>query len=83
MLQPTKERIINELEKVLKEEATREEVVDWAMHFIECDDLEIVDFVAWDLLKVVGGLDMIVSPDVYLYSFEDIRKWVSDYQNRC
>jgi hypothetical protein len=53
------------------------------MHFIECDDLEIVDFVAWDLLKVVGGLDMIVSPDVYLYSFEDIRKWVSDYQNRC
>lgn len=83
MLQPTKERIINELEKVLKEEATREEVVDWAMHFIECDDLEIVDFVAWDLLKVVGGLDMIVSPDVYVYSFEDIRKWVSDYQNRC
>jgi hypothetical protein len=83
LLQPTKERIINELEKVLKEEATREEVVDWAMHFIECDDLEIVDFVAWDLLKVVGGLDMIVSPDVYLYSFEDIRKWVSDYQNRC
>jgi len=82
LLQPTKERIINELEKVLKEESTREEVVDWAMHFIECDDLEIVDFVAWDLLKVVGGLDMIESPDVYLYSFEDIRKWISDYQNR-
>lgn len=82
MIQPSKELINNELEKVLMEEATREEVSDWAMHFIESDELEIVDFVAWDLLKAVGGLDIIESPDVYLYSFEDIRKWILDNINK-
>ncbi len=30
------------------------------------------------ILKIVGGVDMIESPDVYLYTFDDIRKWISD-----
>lgn len=82
MLQPSKEEIINKLEKVLREESTREEVVDWAIHFIESDELEIVDSFAWEFLKIVGGLDMIEFPDVYLYSVDDIKKWISDYCNK-
>jgi len=82
LLQPTKEQIINELEKVMREESSREEVVDWAMNFIDCDEMEITDFVAWDFLKVVGGLDMIASPDEYLYSHDDIKKWISDYAEK-
>lgn len=79
LIQPTKEQIANKLEKVLREESTREEVVDWALHFITCDDLEIVDFAAWRFLKVVGGLDLLASPNDYLYSFEDIKSWILDY----
>lgn len=83
MLQQSNDQIINELEKVLREELTREEVVDWAIHYIEWDGLEIVDFEAWEFLKTVGGLDMIEFPDVYLYSFDDIKNWISDHCNKC
>lgn len=78
MLQPSKEQIINKLENILREELTREEVIDWALHFIENDELKIVDHIAWEYLKIVGGLDMIESPGVYLYSLDDIIEWISD-----
>lgn len=66
---------------VLEREATREQVVEWAMHFIKCDELEIVDIIARDLLRIDGGLDMLESPGVYLYSLDDIKKWIADHNN--
>lgn len=78
MKQPKKEEVIKELEKILLQESKREEIADWAMEFIEDDDLEITDFNAWELLKTAGGVDVIKSPEEYLYSHEDIRKWIED-----
>jgi len=48
LLQPSKEIIIDKLEKILTKELTREEVVDWAMPIIEYDEIEIKDLNAWE-----------------------------------
>jgi len=77
-MQPTKEIIIGKLERILTEELTREQVVDWAMPIIEYDEIEVKDLEAWEFLKIVGGVDMIEYPDVYLYTLDDIRKWILD-----
>ena len=82
MKQPTKEQIVKELEKILMQESTREEIADWAMGFIEDDGIEITDFSAWELLKTAGGIDVIKRPEEYLYSHEDIRKWIADALNQ-
>lgn len=78
MKQPKNEEIIKALEKILMQESTREEIADWAMGFIDDDDIEITDFSAWELLKTAGGVDLINCPEEYLYSHEDIRKWIAD-----
>lgn len=78
MKQPQNEQIIKELEKILIQVATREEIADWAIGLIDNDDIEIIDFSAWELLKTVGGVDMMKCPEEYLYSHEDIRKWIAD-----
>jgi len=78
MKQPTYKEIINKLEKILMQESTREEITDWAMRFINDDDIEITDFGAWELLKTAGGVDVIKHPEEYLYSYDDIRKWITD-----
>lgn len=76
MKQPTKQEIISKLQKVLSGELTREEVSNWAMQYIDNDELEIDDFTAWEFLKEIGGIDVIEAPDVYLYGDEDINKWI-------
>lgn len=82
MKQPSIEEIIRKLKKVLMGELTREQVTNWAMFFIDNDELEISDFSAWEFLKDVGGLDVIEAPDIYLYSFEDINKWILEHTSK-
>ena len=79
MTQPLLHVIIEKLREVLNNSLTREEVADWAMRFIEDDEADIKDFHAWELLKQVGAIDMIESPDNYLYSDDDIKKWITDF----
>lgn len=76
MKQPTKHDIITKLQNILTGELTREEVSNWAMTYIDNDELQIDDFSAWELLKEIGGIDVIEAPDVYLYGVEDINKWI-------
>lgn len=52
--------------EVLNNNLSREEVTDWAVRFIENDETDIEDFHACELLKQVGAIDMIESPDNYL-----------------
>lgn len=78
MEQPSKRQVIEKLEAILDERLSREQVVDWAMEFINNDEMELTDFQAWELLKRTGGVDAIESPDVYLYSFDDIKRWIAE-----
>lgn len=59
------------LTQLLGGELSREKVADWAMDYVRNDKIEIVDEIALDLLKVVGGVDLtntFQDPQTYLYS---------------
>ncbi len=77
MKQPSKQEIISKLKKVLSEEISREEVSNWAIRYINNDELEIDDYTTWELLKDIGGIDIMESMNTYLYSDEDINSWIS------
>lgn len=78
MIQPNIQTILEKLNEILVGNLSREDVTDWAMKYVEDDEMQITDLKAWELLKQVGGIDLIESPDNYLYSDDDIRKWISD-----
>lgn len=82
MKQPNLETILDKLNDILVGNLSREDVTEWAMKFIEDDDLHIEDFEAWEFLKQVGGVDMIESPDSYLYTEDDIRLWISEKKEK-
>jgi len=81
MIQPNVKVIVGKLKDILSGKLSREDVADWAMKYIEDDEVRIIDFKAWELLKQVGGIDLPESPEIYLYTEEDIRKWISDSSN--
>ncbi len=78
MEQPSKLEIIIKLNGILDRTISRDEIVNWAMEYIECDDLEVVNLENWKLLVAIGGLDLIEKPNVYLYSDDDIREWIRE-----
>lgn len=79
MAQPSLQNIIGKLHDILNHRLTREQVADWAMAFIKNDEVDIKDFNAWELLKQVGAIDIMESPNNYLYSVEDIKQWITEY----
>ncbi len=78
MDQPSKLEILKKLNGILDRTISRDEIVNWAMEYIECDDLEVVNLENWKLLVAIGGLDLIEKPNVYLYSDDDIREWIRE-----
>jgi hypothetical protein len=64
------------LKAVLKGELTREEVSNWASHYVMADYPTIDDEIVWDFLKIICGIDLLDSPTSYLHTDEDINDWI-------
>lgn len=79
MIQPTIEEINNKLKKVIDNEITRVEVGNWALDFILNDDnVEIRNIKAWHYLVSISSIDEMITSNEYLYSIEDIKKWIKE-----
>ncbi len=77
MIQPRKDEITNKLKKVINNEITREEVGTWAYDFISNDEnVEVNDLEAWHYLVSISVIDIMIAPNKYLYSIEDIEAWI-------
>lgn len=80
MKQPTLEELLKKLSAVLEGQLTREEVSDWVCNYVYADEIEVSDFLAWDLLTIMTAIDM---PDFdkpqYLYSKKDLQAWLQEY----
>lgn len=81
MKQPNIQVLLDKLNGILNGVITRDDVSTWSLEIIDNDDVEINDLKAWELLKVVGSIDLYDSPDTFLYTDEDIRKWISEYSS--
>lgn len=80
-MQPKMLTIIEKLSEILKGEIARDDVASWSLQFINDDDMRIDDLKAWELLKLVGSVDLYDSPETYLYEDDDIRKWILEYSS--
>lgn len=80
MTQPTKAEITEKLQGVLNSVYRREFVGEWALNYITNDDtIEISDINAWNYLVDISSIDLMLSPTEYLYSKEDIKSWIENY----
>ncbi|WP_254610270.1 DNA-binding protein [Bacillus tequilensis] len=70
---------INKIKNVLNEQATREEVSDWAGTYVYADDPEGEDDRVWDMLILLSGIDLKDSPETYLHSTDDLNDWIKQY----
>ncbi len=80
-MQPKMLTIIEKLNGILKGEISRDDVASWSLQFINDDDMRIDDLKAWELLTLVGSVDLYDSPETYLYEDDDISKWILEYSS--
>lgn len=77
MVQPTKKDIENKINKLIEKTITREEVTKWATNYVDNEDVIGIDNLEdWNLLISICAVDLLVQPDEYLYSIEDIKQWI-------
>lgn len=80
MKQPTKEEISKNIDLVLKNYVSREEICEWAINYIRQEDqVDIDDMGAWHFLVAISNIDEMIAPDIYLFGKEDIQIIVKKY----
>lgn len=80
MVQPRKEEITEKLKMVVDGRLGRDDVETWACEFIKNDNsFKLEDIQAWHYLTSCSCINEMTAPDVYLYSIEDIKGWISRY----
>ena len=78
---PLKNEITKKLKDVLSGKISREDVTDWAYHFIQNEDkFDVVDIEAYQYLIECLRIDLLISPNEYLYSKEDILDIIKEYE---
>lgn len=79
MEQPDREKISEQVAKLLSGERTREEISNWAYSFIAHDDeIDVQDVEAWhDLVSLSLAAEM-TAPGKYLYALEEIKEWMKE-----
>lgn len=70
--------LISKLNDVITKKITREELSTWALKLIN-EDINVEDDNAWTLLTIIGGIDLQTAPNMYLYSEEDFKEWINEY----
>ena len=79
MNEPDYNYVYNQLCKVKNDISFREEVADWAQQFLVDDDLIFKNERSWDLIMILSGIDIKVSPSESLYGNEDFEKWLKEF----
>ena len=74
--QPTRQEVKVRLIDLLAGRASREEVANWAAHWVIADDPGVEDEVVWESLTVLVGADLETAPGVYLHAEPDFEDWL-------
>ena len=73
---PTRDDLISKIESLMHNTETREAVAAWAMAVIDDDAIDVTDARVWEVLKNLGGADLLCNDRPYLYTNEDFAEWV-------
>lgn len=72
---PTKKEVISKIKSLRELRGSRESVAAWAMSIIDDETVQITDRTVWEILKSLGGVDILVNDQLYLYTDEDFVEW--------
>lgn len=82
MKQHTKEEISNMIALFLAGKTTRKEISDWAYIYINNDDWQFENEDDWEYLLEIAMIDEMISPNVYLYSEDDVKEIYNKWHNK-
>jgi hypothetical protein len=75
---PTRDELIERLQRLCVGQESREHTATWAMSIIDDDSLRVTDQLVWTVLKKLGAVDL-PSPDrEFLYTVSDFEEWLSE-----
>jgi len=75
---PTKDDVILKIEAMMRASETREAVAAWAMEIMNDDTVDLTDALVWNVLKNLGGADLLGDDRPYLYTNEDFADWKAE-----
>jgi hypothetical protein len=76
---PTRQQIADQIRALLQGSETRQAVSAWAIQFVTDEHHRVTDMAAWEMLKTLGGADMIVDLEGnHLYGPADFEKWLEE-----
>lgn len=78
---PTRAEVEEKLAQLLADQASREEVAEWAARWVRDPDPNLDDPRVWEALTRFSGADMISTDRPYLYEKEDFDSWLGDLRN--
>lgn len=75
---PTRDVVIERIERLCSGQDTRAEVATWAMSIVDDDSLSVTDQLVWAALKRLGAVDLPAPDREFLYSVADFKEWQSE-----
>ncbi|MFF7110537.1 hypothetical protein [Pseudomonas sichuanensis] len=73
--EPTRTEVIEKILSLLTGVVQRREVAEWAFEIFDDDHLKISDSVI-EYLKILGAVDLPANEREYLYTEEDLDRWI-------
>ena len=83
---PSRSDILAKLKAIMEGSITREDANDWAAEYIHYDYPQIYPEVEDPLVSegigFICGINLLVEPNVYLHSHEDIQEWMNSFERK-
>ena len=80
---PSRQEVIKTFDELLKGNLKREDASNWTNQWIIKEHAPVQDFVVWDALMKLSGVDLLDIDGSYLHNEHDIISWLNDFQQGC
>lgn len=78
---PSRREVRQKFLDVLAGRVSREDAASWADTWVDGPHARVDDFVVWEALKDLSGIDLRVNPTDYLHNEVDIHQWLDRVEN--
>ena len=78
---PSRREVRQKFLDVLAGRISREDAASWADAWVDGPHPRVDDFVVWEALKDLSGIDLQVNPTDYLHNEADIHRWLDKVEN--
>lgn len=75
-----KEQLQKKIAQLLSNEASREEISEWAFSIIDDDYIFVDDQALWKILQCLGAVDLPAPDRDFLYEKDDFVSWLKELE---